>query len=326
LLKVIQVGYGYWGANIAKKLIQSKKIDLVGLCEINVQRLEKANIDLPNSTNIRDEYQSFLDCDDIKAVIIATQTEPSFQVALDAIEKGKHVFIEKPIATTVARAEQLRDKATEKGVIIHCDHIMVYNPVIRYIKEMIDTGKLGAMLYFDVSRLNLGPIRKDVNAMLDLATHDLAVIDFLSGGKEPIRLTALGKTAFGKQEALTYLTLEYDSFIAHIKSSWVSPLKERRTMIAGSKKMVVFDDLKDEKLKIYNCGIDVQQSNEYGEYEILKRVGDIEIPDIPFEDSLRNSLEFFAHCVQTNTQSLSGPVQSIRIMKIAELAQNEFRN
>ncbi|MDR2337609.1 MAG: Gfo/Idh/MocA family oxidoreductase [Deltaproteobacteria bacterium] len=321
MLRVLQIGYGYWGANVARNVLASSEFDLIAVCENNDERLQRAIDVLPKNVKKISSVEDIFQTKEIDAVIIATQTENSFAIAMTAMNAGKHIFIEKPIATTVQRAEELKLKATEKKLILHCDHIMIYNPVIRYIKQMIDTGELGELLYYDVSRLNLGPIKKDINAMLDLAVHDLAVLDFFTDGATPIKLTAFGEKHYGcLQETLTYLTLKYDNFIAHIKSSLVSPLKERRLMLAGSKKMLIFDDMKSEKLTIYDCGINIKQGKEYGEYEFLTRTGDIYIPYIPFEDSLKNSLEHFAKCVAKNKPSLSGPNQALRVMKILDEA------
>jgi predicted dehydrogenase len=325
MIKAVQIGYGYWGANIAKKLMDSSKFEFVALCEASSDRAERAKKALPEKVIISDRYEEYLDDKNVEAFIIATQTELSYDIAMKAMEKGKHIFIEKPIATTVERTLKLRDMAYKMNAILHCDHIMLYNPYYRYIKRMIDNGELGDLIYFDVSKLNLGPIRKDVNALMDLAVHDVAVIDYIMDGKEVKKLSAFGETPFGKQETLTYLTLKYDNFIAHIKSSWVSPIKVRQTMIAGTKKMVIFDDMSYDKVKIYNCGIDVIRGKEYGQYEFLNRTGDIYIPNIPFEDSLQNSLEYFENCVQTGQQSLSGPEPSLRVMKVLEWAQKELR-
>lgn len=325
MLNVVQVGYGYWGANISKKLMNSNKFELNALCEILPDRAEKARRALPDSVIISNNYEDFLNDTTIKAFVIATQTERTFEIGMKAMAAGKHVFMEKPIATTVDRTNKLIEMANSKKVIMHCDHIMLYNPYYRYIKKLIDNDELGELMYFDVSKLNLGPIRKDVNALMDLAVHDVAVVDWISGGKEPKELTAFGETPFGRQETLTYLTMKYDTFIAHMKSSWVSPVKVRRVMIAGTKKMVIFDDMQDEKIKVYNSGIEVIPGEEYGQYEFLNRTGDIYIPNIPFEDSLQNSLEFFENCVQTGEQSRSGPEQCIRVMKILERAQKDLK-
>lgn len=325
LLKVVQVGYGYWGANISRKLMESSKFELKALCEILPERVERARKALPEKVIISNSYEDYINDNEVEAFIIATQTELSYDIAMKVMAAGKHIFIEKPIATTVERTLKLNAMAYKMNVIMHCDHIMLYNPYYRYIKNMIDNGELGDLIYFDVSKLNLGPIRKDVNALMDLAVHDVAVIDYISGGKEALKLSAFGETPFGRQETLTYLTLKYDDFIAHIKSSWVSPIKVRQTMIAGTKKMVIFDDMSFDKVKIYDCGIDVIHGKEYGQYEFLNRTGDIYIPNIPFEDSLINSLEYFENCVQSGQQSISGPEPSLRVMKVLEWAQQELR-
>lgn len=324
MLHVVQVGYGYWGANIAKKLMASSRFKLKALCEILPERVQRARKALPDTVEVSQNYEEYLDDADVGAFIIATQTVHTFEIGMKAMEMGKHVFMEKPIATTVERTEKLIAKAKQKNVIMHCDHIMLYNPYYRYIKKMIEQDELGELIYFDVSKLNLGPIRKDVNALMDLAVHDVAVIDWISGGQEPRELTAFGETPFGKQETLTYLTMKYDGFISHLKSSWVSPVKVRRTMIAGTKRMVIFDDMQEEKVKVYNSGIEVVRGEEYGEYEFLQRTGDIYIPDIKFEDSLQNSLEFFENCCQTGEASRSGPDQCLRVMKVLEWAQKEL--
>ena len=320
-MKVMQVGYGYWGNNVAKKLLASKMFEFKYLVETDKGRQEQAKINLPEGIVILEDYEEGLK-QDIEAVVICTQTEYSFEIAMKAMNAGKHVFTEKPIATNVERTKELIQCAEKNHVILHCDHLMVYNPVIKYIKKMIDAGEIGEIMYIDISRVNLGPIRKDINAMLDLAVHDIAVIDYLLGSLEPEQLSAYGTKFYGNQETITYLTMKCGETLININSSWVSPVKVRKTVIAGTKKMLIFDDVKMDKLSIYNSGIDVQQGNAYGEYEFKTRVGDIFVPHIENEDSLRNSLEHFAECVIENKESLSGPKQSLRVMKVLEQAQN----
>ena len=323
-LRTIQVGYGYWGANISRKLLSSDKFDFVALCDSDPLRIKKARRDIQQGISFSLDYRAYLDNEDIDAFVIATQTEYSYEIGMEAMRAGKHVFMEKPLATTVERAEHLRDQSRESRVVLHCDHIMIYNPYIRYIKSIYDAGVLGNLLYIDVEALNLGPIRKDINSLMDLAVHDIALIDWLSGGQEIKSLSAYGEKPFGRQETLTYLTMRYESFIAHIKSSWISPLKIRQRVIAGTKKMVIFDDLSNEKVKIYDCGIDVIPDKDYFDYAYLTRKGDIYIPNIEWEDSLQNSLEHFADCIEKNIESLSGPDASVRVMKVLENAQKRM--
>ena len=324
-MRVIQIGYGYWGANIARKLVESPIFELAAVCELKPELRDKARRELPESVAIEDDYTRYLATDNIDAFVIATQTEYSFAYAMAAMDAGKHVFIEKPIATTVERTIRLKEKAEEKGVILHCDHIMLYNPYYRYIKGLIDAGELGDLMYYETDKLNLGPIRRDVNALMDLAVHDIALLDWYTGGKMPEKVLAMGCTPFGQQETMTYLTLQYGKMMAGLRSSWISPVKVRRTVIAGTKKMVVFDDmLPTGKVKLYDAHIDVQPGDtpDGNVYTVCQ--GDVQEIEIAFEDSIRNSLEAFADCAQRGVQSPSGPEQSLCVMRILEAAQQQL--
>ena len=325
MINIVQIGYGYWGSNVARNLLQSKKTNLVGLIDSNEKRLEAARQFFGDSIPIyNSDYKSLLNDSNVDAFALAIQTDPSYEIAKEIMQAGKHLFIEKPMASNTQRAEDLNNISKKKHVVLHVDHIMLYHPIIRRIKEMVDTGELGDLIYFDISRMNLGPIRMDVNAMLDLAVHDLAVIDFISGGVTPYHVEAIGEKHYGKQETLTYLTLKYPGFLAHVKSSWISPIKERRTMIGGTKKMVIFDDMKTvDKLTIYDMGI-VETNEEYGSYEFKARSGDITIPYIPQEDSLRNSIDHFADCVMQGKQSISNGDHGVKIISILDEAKRKL--
>ncbi|MDR2940322.1 MAG: Gfo/Idh/MocA family oxidoreductase [Clostridiales bacterium] len=322
-MNVALIGFGYWGPNIARNIMASEKLHLYAICDTIPARLERAR-KLYGAVPVKfvSGYEALLECPDIGGIVIATPTKANYQLAMGAIKYGKHIFIEKPMTATSAQAYEVAAAAEKAGVIIHVDHIMLYNKVILYIKNMIDSGELGELIYYDSSRMNLGPIRKDVNAMLDLAVHDLAVIDYLSGGGAPLFVDAVGGSGYGKQETLTYLTMKYEGFIAHLRSSWISPIKERRMIIGGTKKMVLFDDVKSiDKLTVYDSGIEVNASDIYGDYEYKVRTGDIQIPYIEQEDSLFNSLDHFALCVEKNMPSRSSPLQAIRVIETLERAQ-----
>ena len=325
MINIVQIGYGYWGTNVARNMMQSKLTNLAALSDASPKRLEAARTvygdGIPDYTTDFDQY---INDPKIDAFALVIQTEPSFEIAKRILKAGKHLFIEKPMASNTERAIELNRLAHENHCILHVDHIMLFHPIIRRIKEMYDSGELGDLIYFDISRMNLGPIRMDVNAMLDLAVHDLAVIDFISGGKEPYHVEAIGEKHYGNQETLTYLTLKYEGFLAHVKSSWISPIKERRTMIGGTKKMVIFDDMKTvDKLTIYDQGI-VETGEEYGAYEFKARVGDIMIPYIPQQDALRNSIEHFASCVESGKESEANGDHGIKIIRILDEAKRKL--
>jgi predicted dehydrogenase len=326
MLKVALIGYGYWGPNLAKNIFNSSKTNLLGICDKDSGRLEKAKKIYIEQTKYITDYHELLNNNDIDAIAVAVETEAHFRIAEEVLNSGKHLFIEKPFTSNYNDADELKKLADEKGLIIHVDHIMIFHPIIKKIKQLIDNDEIGDIIYFESSRMNLGKIKKDVSAMWDLAVHDLAVIDYLSNSKEPFYINAVGEKRYSVKETITFLTMRYEGFIAHLKSSWISPVKERRMIISGTKKMVVFDDMKNvEKLMIYDKGFDVSNlSKEYDEYAIIARTGDLLAPFIPEEDALNNSVEHFAECVEKNIQSLSNPDQAMRMIKILEEADEQM--
>ncbi len=324
MLKIAHVGYGYWGTNVVRNLAASGKTELCAIVDARPERVEAARKAYPSVPRIGTDARTVLNDPAIEAVSLAIQTEPSFEMAKAILNAGKHLFIEKPIAESAEKAEILTELALKTGRVLHIDHLMLFHPIIRRIKDLYDSGELGKLIYVDVSRMNLGPIRKDVNAMLDLAVHDLAVIDFISGGEAPYHVEAIGETHYGKQETLTYLTLKYPTFLAHVKSSWISPIKERRTIFGCEKKMVIFDDMKTvDKLTIYDQGI-VETGEEYGAYEYKARTGDITIPYVVQQDALRNSIEHFAECVAAGRESIANGAQGVKIARILDEARRKL--
>ncbi len=322
-MNVALIGYGYWGPNVAKQLAANKNIRFKTICDKRADRLDKARaVHLQQVIYEKDHNAIFADLE-IDAVCLAVETSAHFELASLALNSGKHVYVEKPFTSTVAEAEALRNLAMSKGLTIHVDHIMIYHPVIRKIKELYDSGELGNLLYIDAQRMNLGQIKKDVSAMWDLAVHDLSIIDYLSNGLEPYFISAVGEKHYNPKESLTFLTLRYDGFIAHIKSNWISPVKERKLIVAGSKKMAVFDDMRlTEKLMIFDKGVDIVsgQGVEYADYVVKTRTGDAWAPYIEERDALYQSLDHFFNCVESRKESLSGADAGIRVLKILEKA------
>lgn len=326
MINVALVGYGYWGPNVAKNIHANPSLNLYTICDMKKDRLNKAKSIYIAQTNYETEYQKLLDNDEIEAIAIAVETSGHYSLAKQALLSGKHVYVEKPFTSTVEEAKELESLAKKLDLIIHVDHIMIFHPIIKKIKSLIDNDELGDILYIDAMRMNLGQIKKDVSAMWDLAVHDLAIIDYLMDGKEPFYINSVGEKYYNPKESLCFLTMRYEGFISHIQSSWISPLKERKLIIAGSKKMVVFDDLKSEKLFIYDKGVDVisGENIEYKDYVVKARDGDIWIPYIKQEDALYNSINHFLNSVRTSTQSISGPNQAIRLQKILEEADRKM--
>jgi predicted dehydrogenase len=324
----VLIGYGYWGPNIAKNLNRSKDFTLYGICDVDENKLAKARELYGDSIRYYRDYNEVIADSEVTACAVALRNEIGQVVARAVLNSNRHLFMEKPMAIRIEDALLLKELARKHGAIIHVDHILVYHPIIRRIKSMLDSGEIGELISFESNRANLGPyIKQDMNAMWDLAVHDLAILDYLSGGHPALSVNCTGAKYYGNQEIVTYLTVKYENLAAMIKSSWFSPLKERSIMISGTKKMVLFDDLMEsEKLMVYDKGVDFdkEQFNEYGVYEAKVRMGDLYVPNIEPEDSLLNSLTHFAECIRDNKESISGPDQAIRVLSILTKADDKL--
>ncbi len=200
-MNIALIGYGYWGPNVAKNIFANKKLCLHTVCDLKQARLDKARNIYVEQSRYETDYHKVLSNPEIHAVAVAVETSAHFQVVKDALNAGKHVFVEKPFTSTVLEAEELTNLADDKGLIIHVDHIMMYHPCIQKIRELIVSGELGEFLYIEAMRMNLGQIKKDVSAMADLAVHDLSIIDYLSDGKEPFYIKAVGEKKYNPKEA-----------------------------------------------------------------------------------------------------------------------------
>jgi len=327
MLNIALIGFGYWGPNVARNIHANPNLNLHTICDIKIDRLEKAKTIYIAQTNYEIDYKKLLDNSDINAIAIAVETSGHYNLVKEALLAGKHVYVEKPFTSTVAEAKELEELANKLGLTVHVDHIMIFHPVIKKIKSLIEAGELGDILFIDAMRMNLGQIKKDVSAMWDLAVHDLSIIDYLMDGKEPFYISSVGEKYYNPKESLCFLTLRYEGFISHIQSSWISPLKERKLIVAGTKKMVVFDDMKvSEKLMIYDKGVNVISGDnvEYNDYAVKTRDGDVWIPYIKQEDALYNSINHFRESMTENKQSISNPNQAIRLLKILELADEKM--
>lgn len=327
MINIGLIGFGYWGPNVAKNIHANKELNLYSICDYKDDRLEKAKSIYIEQTTYQSDYKKLLLNPEIQAIAVAVETSGHYKLVKEALLAGKHVYVEKPFTSTVKEAEDLQKLAQKLNLIIHVDHIMIFHPAIQKIKSLIKNKELGDILYIDAMRMNLGQIKKDVSAMWDLAVHDLSIIDYLMDGNEPFYIKAVGEKYYNPKESLCFLTLKYDGFISNIQSSWISPLKERKMIIVGTKKMVVFDDMNPlGQLTIYDKGFDVISGDnfEYDDYAVKSREGDIQIPYIKREDALFNSIEHFRKSIVSGKQSISNPNQAIRLLNILEIADENM--
>lgn len=325
MVKIASVGYGYWGPNVARNIYNNKKFDFYAICDKKHDRLEKAKQVYANAVKYLTDYDEIISNPDVDAVALAVETSAHYELAKKALLKGKHIYVEKPFTDNVAHAEELRKLADERHLKIHVDHIMVYHPAIRKIKEIIDSGEFGDIIYFDCSRLNLGNVKNDVSSMWDLSVHDLSIIDYLTNGPKVEYVRAVGQKSYSQKESIAFLSIKFDKFLANIRANWISPIKERKLIIAGTKKMIVYDDVEVlNKLIVYDKGFDVI-STEYDDYVVKSRIGDAVIPKfVGGADALYNSLEHFRECIVNDTESISNANAAIRVIKILEMADKQL--
>ncbi len=328
MLKFALIGYGYWGPNVARNLYKNKSIDFKYICDLKQERLDLAKDLYANDILYTTDFDEVIADKEIDAVCLAVETSAHFELGKRVIEAGKHLYVEKPFTDNVAQAMELKKLAASKGVMIHVDHIMIYHPAIMKIKEIMDRGELGDVIYMDCSRMNLGKVKNDVRAMWDLSVHDLSIIDYLSDGVEVKTVKSMGRVIYSTRPSVTFITADYGSFIANIKANWISPIKERKLIIAGTKKMLVYDDVDVlNKLIVYDKGFDVIRASdpmEYSEFVVKTRSGDAVIPKLEVGDALFNSLEHFRQCILSGSESMSGPDAAIRVLSVLEAADKNM--
>lgn len=328
MLKVALIGYGYWGPNVAKNLYRNKQVDFKYICDLRRDRLDLARDLYANEIQYTTNFNEVIADDSIEMVCLAVETSAHFELGRRVINAGKHLYVEKPFTDNVEQAVELKELAAKKGVIIHVDHIMIYHPAIVKIKEIMDAGELGDLIYMDCSRMNLGKVKNDVSAMWDLSVHDLSIIDYLSDGTEVKKVKSIGRIIYSTKPSVTFITADYGSFIANIKANWISPIKERKLIIAGTKKMLVYDDVDVlNKLIVYDKGFDVIKASdpmEYSEFVVKTRSGDAVIPQLDVGDALYNSLEHFRQCIVNGRESMSGPDAAIRVLMVLEEADKNM--
>lgn len=328
MLNAALIGYGYWGPNVARNIYKNKNLKLKYICDLKQDRLDLANTLYANDVIYTKSFDEVISDDSIDMVCLAVETSSHFALAKRVIEARKNLYVEKPFTDNVAQAIGLKKLAQEYGVTVHVDHIMVYHPAIMKVKEIIDSGELGDIIYFDCSRMNLGRVKNDVSCMWDLSVHDLSIIDYLSNGAQVKSVKSIGRVIYSTKPSVTFVAADYGDFIANIKANWISPIKERKLIVAGTKKMLVYDDVDVlNKLIVYDKGFDVIKADdpmEYSDFVVKTRIGDAVIPKLETGDALYNSIEHFRQCIINKTESRSGIDAAIRVLTVLEEADKNM--
>ncbi len=321
------IGYGYWGPNLVRNFSAITGAQVRAVADLDEHRLALVKKRHP-SVEILTDLGNLLARTDIDAVAIATPVSSHYEIALQALRAGKHVFIEKPLTQTVEQAERLIAEAEKRGLVLHVDHTFIYTGAVRKMKELVDKGDIGELYYYDSVRVNLGLFQSDVDVMWDLAVHDLSILDYV------FRLTPTAVSASGAQHVegnptnIAFLTVFFEeNCIAHLHVNWLAPVKVRRTLVGGSKKMIVYDDLEpSEKIKIYEKGITTGDGKE-SDYRqrIGYRTGDMWAPKLDVTEALEVEAEHFAQCVMDSQPSLSDGRAGLRVVKLLEAATRSIR-
>ena len=320
MVKFGVIGYGYWGPNVVRNLDQLDGASVVAVCDkspIARKRLHKAYPHLKAVTETTD----LLSSTEIDAVAIVTPVWTHYELTKAALENGKHVFVEKPFTSNAAQAEELINLAARKKLQIMVDHTFLFTGAVKKIKQLLDEGTLGELYYYDSTRVNLGLFQHDVNVIWDLAPHDLSIIDHLIKAT-PEAVVATGQAHLNGHEDIAFITVYFPGkIIAHINVNWLSPVKVRTTLIGGEKKMLVWNDLEaDEKIRIYDKGVDIKTPQ--GLYNLLVnyRSGDMWSPQVNRSEALSEELAYFVQCVKTNQAPSNDGVAGLRVVKMLEAA------
>jgi predicted dehydrogenase len=325
-VRVGVIGYGYWGPNIVRNLSALEHCDLVAICDTNPNALKRAQRAYP-AVQATTDPADILRAPDIDAVAVITPVWTHFELAKTALENGKHVFVEKPFTSTTAQAEQLLDLAAQKNLQIMVDHTFLFSGAVRKIRQLVDDGTLGPLYYFDSTRVNLGLFQHDVSVVWDLAPHDLSVMDYLMG-VPPEAVVATGASHLNGFADMAFITVYFPgNIIAHVNVNWLSPVKVRTTLIGGRDKMLVWNDLEpDEKIKVYDKGVNITNAEGVHSLLVSYRSGDVWGPKVDATEALKTELSYFLDCIVKDEPPINDGFAGLRVVRLLEAAEQSLTN
>ncbi|MDA8172465.1 MAG: Gfo/Idh/MocA family oxidoreductase [Nitrospiraceae bacterium] len=326
MLNVGVIGYGYWGPNIVRNFSSLDGARVVAVCDRNQNSLRQAARAFP-AVRPTDDCNEIVAAPDIDAVAVITPVSTHYELAKKALQNGKHVFVEKPFTASVAQAEELIEIAERKALKIMVDHTFLFTGAVKKMKQLIDDDMLGELYYYDSTRVNLGIFQHDVNVIWDLAPHDFSVMDYLVP-QRPSAVAACGKAHFNGLEDMAYITVHLGgNMIAHFNVNWLSPVKIRSTLIGGEKKMLIWNDVDaDEKLKVYDKGVEIV--NNEGIYDLLVsyRWGDVWVPRVDQVEALRLEADCFLDCIVNDKTPVNDGHAGLRVVKLLDACNVSLRN
>lgn len=320
------VGYGYWGPNLARCVAETAGCRLAAVADAAPAALARAAKRHPG-TRLHEEWRALVTDPAVDAVLVATPVEAHFRMALVALRAGKHVLVEKPMTTTTEEARTLVEEAARRRLVLMVDHTFVYTSAVQKIGEILRRGELGELYYYDSTRVNLGLFRHDVNVIWDLAVHDLSILDFLLP-EGPVAVSASGTGHFeGGLEDMAHLTLFLPGrAVAHLNVNWLAPVKVRQTLIGGSRRMIVYDDLEpSEKVKVYDRGVSMEDAANGVDMRVSYRSGDMWAPQLSVKEALLTEIEHFVDCVAEGAQPITSGESGLSVVRTLECAMASLR-
>ncbi len=321
---VAQIGCGYWGPNLLRNLVSNKRCKMKMLVDLSDQRRDFVNGLYP-AIKVSKDYNDIFNDSEIEAVVIATPVATHFELAMKALESGEHILVEKPMARTVDEVERIGALAKQHKLVAMVGHTFLYNSAVRYLKKLIDSGELGAVRYIYSQRLNLGRIRSDVDALWNFAPHDISIIQYLLDNPLPVSVSRHGMSYVQEGiDDVVFMNISYpDKVMANIHVSWLDPHRVRKITVVGSKKMVVYDDTAENKIAIYDKGIEPRavlgenMDFDKGEFfDFVHRSGDVLMPQINYEEPLKVEINHFIDCIQSGAECLTDVSHALKVVKI----------
>ncbi len=316
------IGYGYWGPNLVRNFGEVSDARVVAVADRRPECLTRVQGRYP-AVETTTDWRALVANPSVDAVVVATPVSTHFELAMAALQAGKHVLVEKPLASSSGEAMRLIDEAAGRRLVLMVDHTFVYTSAVRKIRDLCTSGELGDIYYYDSVRINLGLFQHDVNVLWDLAVHDLSIMDFVIAAR-PTAVSATGLAhVAGEPENIAYLTMFFPGrLIAHVHVNWLAPVKVRRTLVGGSRRMVVYDDLEaSEKVKVYDKGISVNPSPE-NVYQMLVgyRAGDMWAPQLVLTEALQIEAAHFVECIAHNRHPETDGEVGLRVVRLLEAA------
>ncbi|MFH1687035.1 MAG: Gfo/Idh/MocA family oxidoreductase [bacterium] len=328
-LKIGVIGCGYWGPNLIRNFNALDDVEVKAVCDVRDERLSFVSRQFPFVSKLTKTPDDILHSPDIDAVVVATPVSTHYELGMEALTSGKHLFVEKPFTATSEQAEDLIEAADSRNLRIMVDHTFIYTGAVQTIKTYIDNGHLGDIYYFDSVRVNLGLFQHDVNVVWDLAPHDVSIMDHLLG-RSPEAISATGVAHFERGiENIAYISTYYaNNLIGHIHVNWLAPVKVRKTLVSGSKRMIIYDDTEpSEKVKIYDSGVDMIKSQDQI-YDILiqYRTGDMLAPKIDPTEALKRVSQEFYDAIMEDRPALTDGEAGLRVVRILQAANQSIHN